>query len=1045
MDMSNKFFFTIDKLSKETNELAHFRYINKNIIKHFYCYEDEESLKYPPISTNWDECSLGNYWRGRDKYLWVKVPFSYTLSNEENEIILFADFGNTDGWHNSGFESLCFVQGVPFQGVDQNHKEVILPKDLNGKQIEVYFKLWSGLEGGGKPQEMEHGFKQLFATELDVKVDKFYYLSKTSIETIKQLTEEDENRLSLLNILEKSFRLIDWTLQDYTNEFYKSLHDAYDYLSLQLYELEKRSSVQISAVGHTHIDVAWLWRLKHTREKCARSFSTVLRYMDLYPEYTFIQSQPQLYEYVKNDYPEIYSQIKQRVAEGRWEPNGAMWVEADCNVTSGESLVRQILLGKRFFKKEFNIDSDVLWLPDVFGYSWALPQILSKSGIKTFITSKISWNKYNKMPYDTFFWRGMDGSEVLTHFIDTPELPDFEQEWQSKHHSTYNGRITPYTVKSTWERYTNKDTYKGQIIPFGYGDGGGGVDRTMLETCSAIKLVPGLPEVKQEKVSDFAKKLHNAFENTDKYVQVWDGELYLEYHRGTYTSQGFIKRMNREMENKYRLAEMLSILNVIHKDSFELYEQEVLNNGWKIILRNQFHDIIPGSSIAEVYEDSRMEYDEAAILVDNVINNAVNSLASNNKDYYTIFNTCSFERTDLVEISTDREASFYDLNGELLESSKIQDGYLVKVNDVPSTGYKTIKAVDKVILNNRDVFEYKNNIIETPFYTVVFNEGKIDSIYDKDNEREVLCQSANVFEVYEDRPLNFDAWDIDIFYNNKKHYLEQLISFEIIEINNLRLVINAKWRYKKSTVNQNIVFYTHSKRIDFETKVNWHEHQQLLKVCFPVDIRATKATYDIQFGNIERPTHWNTSWDIAKFEVVGHKWADISEGDYGVALLNNCKYGYGIKDNKVRLTLIKSAIHPDPNADQGQHIFTYSLLPHKGSFKQSNVEQESRKLNDCLKVFQGKFESNINKLLSLNVDNAVLDAIKKSEDEDAIIVRLHEYKGYRSKVQLKSQFNFDSWKEVDLMENSLSELNKANIEFVLKPYEIKTILIKLSS
>ncbi len=1043
MDMNNKFFHTIDRLYKETNELANYRYINKQIIEKFYCCEDELSLKYPNTEAQWRQCSLGSHWKGRDRYLWVKVPLLCKLTNEDNKLIVFADFGNTDGWHNSGFESLCFINGTPFQGVDQNHKEVILPKDLNGKQTEIFFKLWSGLEGGGKPQEVEHSFRQLFSAELDIKVDKFYYLSKTVIETIMQLTEEDENRLNLINILEEAFYLVDWTLQHYEEKFYHSLYNAYNSLKLRLSELENKTNICISVVGHTHIDVAWLWRIKHTREKCARSFSTVLRYMELYPEYIFMQSQPQLYEFIKNDYPEIYAKIKEKIADGNWEPNGAMWVEADCNVTSGESLVRQILFGKRFFKKEFNVESKVLWLPDVFGYSWSLPQILSKSGINTFITSKISWNKYNKMPYNTFFWRGMDGSEILTHFIDTPEPEEFKQQWQSKHHSTYNGNITPYTVKNTWERYTNKQVYQGQLIPFGYGDGGGGVDRNMLESYEAMLQLPGLPKVKQGKVSDFALRLHNAFDNTDKYVQVWDGELYLEYHRGTYTSQGYIKRKNRELEFKYRFAEMLSVLNVIENNDFSLYKQEALNDGWKTILRNQFHDIIPGSSISEVYDDTIEEYNKSEVLAEDIIKSTVNRLVNKDINYYTVFNTCSFDRSDLIQISIDKESSFYDLEGVRLEACKTGAGYIVKLNKVPSLGYKIIKIVDKPLIEYKDTFTFKNNTVETPFYTVIFRLGNIHSIYDKEAEREVLAGTSNVFEIYEDRPLNFDAWDIDIFYNSKKHFFGELISFELKEINNLRLVINAKWKYKSSIIKQDIIFYSHSKRIDFETKVDWQEHQQLLKVSFTVDIRTTKATYDIQFGNIERPTHWNTSWDLAKFEVVGHKWADISEGSYGVALLNNCKYGYNVKDNQLRLTLIKSAIHPDPNADQGNHILTYSLLPHKGCFKESNVEQEAWALNDSMKVFEGKLQAALNNLISINADNVMIDTVKKAEDEDAIIIRLHEYKGCRSNLQLRCQFNFEYWQEVNLMETPVSELQKSNIEFIIKPYEIRTILIKL--
>jgi len=667
---------------------------------------------------------------------------------------------------------------------------------------------------------------------------------------------------------------------------------------------------------------------------------------------------------------------------------------------------------------------------------------MSKSGIKTFITSKISWNKYNRMPYDTFLWRGLDGSEVLTHFITTPESQSYKSEWKSDFHNTYNGHLTPYTVRRTWERYTNKDIYKGQLIPFGYGDGGGGVDRTMLEMYGAMKALPGLPVIQQEKVSDFTSNLHEAFKNTDKYKHIWDGELYLEYHRGTYTSQAFIKKENRQLEFKYRRAEILSTLNAVINNNFSLYEQEALNDGWKILLRNQFHDIIPGSSIAEVYEDARKEYITANETADNVIAGSMKSLTADQKDHYTLFNSCSFGRTELTYIKREGSTAFYDEEGAVLEAAEVEGGYLVKAPAVPPLGCKTIKAADSVPVKPDTVLGFSNNTVETPFYKIVFEKGCIESVYDKENDREVLSKPGNVLEVFEDRPLDFDAWDIDIFYNNKKHEMDELVSFGLKELNNLRLVLKVEWRYKNSSISQDIIFYKHSRRIDFVTSLNWNEHQQLLKVKFPVEIRATKALYDIQFGNVERSANWNTSWDMAKFEVVGHKWADISEGDYGVALLNDCKYGYDIKDGNMRLTLIKSAIHPDPDADQGEHLFTYSLYPHRGSFKDSEVEQEAWALNEPLQVFHGKAVSGISSLLSVNAGNVLIDTVKKAEDLDAIVVRMHEYKGCRSKVELLCAFDFEWWQEVDLMEKPSGEIKKSGIHLSMKPYEIKTILIK---
>ncbi len=1042
MKVNNKNFFQLDRLARDVKQIAPYIYRNRKVISEFDCFEGNGDNKYPPQGAQWSSCSLNSSWKGRDRYIWLKFRVNQTLWDKDNMPVVYADFGTTDDCHNEGFESLCFIDNKPFQGVDQNHKEIILPKSYDNKEIEIYLKLWSGLEGGGPPREIPHTFKELFSAELDVKADRMYYMSKAVLETIYQLPEEDENRLELIESLDASLSKIDWTLRDDEGRFYESLHWAYNVLDNKLSELKKRSKVQISLIGHSHIDVAWLWRLKHTREKCARTFSTVLRYMELYPEYLYHQSQAQLYEFIKEDYPEIYQRIKEKVKEGRWEANGSMWVEADCNVTGGESLIRQILFGKRFFKAEFDVDCDVLWLPDVFGYSWALPQLLVKSGIKTFITSKISWNKYNKMPYDTFVWRGIDGSEVLTHFIITPDEPTHQRDWQSEFHSTYSGQITPMAVRKTWERYTNKDIYKGQIIPFGYGDGGGGVDRTMLMMYEAMKQLPGLPGIHQEKVSDFCSKLHAAFENTDKYKHIWDGELYLEMHRGTYTSQGFVKRENRKLEFKYRLAEILSVFSAVESRDLSIYEQDALNKGWKILLRNQFHDIIPGSSIAEVYEDARKEYSSAKRIADDVIQNSVKKLISEDESYIAIFNPSSFMRSDLVFAEMTGDLSFYDTEGNECEAVKTENGYIVRINDAPPLGYKNIRVAKGEAYGEEAVFAFDGSTADTPYYRVVFENGTINSIYDKENGRDVLSKPGNLLEVFEDRPLFFDAWDIDIFYNQKGHGMDELVSFSLKEKNNLRLVLSAEWKYRNSKISQDIIFYSHTRRIDFKTKLCWREHQQLLKVAFPVEVRAVKALYDIQFGNVERPTNWNTSWDMAKFEVVGHKWADMSEGDYGVALMNDCKYGYDIKDNNMRLTLVKSGIYPDPAADQGEHEFIYSLYPHKGSFKDSDVEQESLALNEIFRVFKGRAAAEISSIINPNSDNILIDAVKKAEEEEGIIVRLHEYKGCRSKVELTCGMDIDWWQEVQLTEEPVTGRMYSDLCFYVKPYEIKTILIK---
>ena len=471
-------FLTDRKLERRITELQEYRYRDIIRLEEFAVKEDTEGVVNPALPTSfegWDTLRTGDTWKGRDRFLWMHKEIPVPAEWKGRKIVGIFDFGNTGAGNNSGFESMLYLNGSMYQGVDVNHKEAFF-EDINcGRVMDVTFRLWSGLEGGGVPTEQEHRIARADLAWLDEQVDDFYYMAQMVWETLGQLNEFDPIQHDLRRALDEACHCIDWSYPG-SDAFYESVHEADVLLNEAIDGMNKNSSVNVSCVGHTHIDMAWLWRLKHTREKGSRSFSTVLRLMKQYPEYIFLQTQPQIYEYMKEDFPEIYAQIKERVREGRWEADGAMWVEADCNLTSGESLTRQILLGSKFIKDEFGKEVEYLWLPDVFGYSWALPQILKKAGINTFMTTKISWNQYNRMPHDTFMWKGIDGSEVLTHFITTPDPWSEPGSW----FYTYNGKLTPKTVKGTWEAYSEKQMNKDLLISFGYGDGGGGVNLSLI-------------------------------------------------------------------------------------------------------------------------------------------------------------------------------------------------------------------------------------------------------------------------------------------------------------------------------------------------------------------------------------------------------------------------------------------------------------------------------------------------------------------------------------------------------------------------------------
>ena len=1022
-----------ERIHNLLEEIGENRYRNLVPIEEFDWYEDDGVVGNRAPKGDSVKVGQGFRSKGYDKYNWLCTKISIPESFGDENVLGIFDFGVPMGTgNNSNFESLLYVNGKPYQGVDGNHKEVFFNIKETGRELELSFRIWSGLNGGGRPREMTMSIDRAEFGVLDTAADDFYYLAMAALETHELLDENNEYKSYILNQLVEAFRLVDFTNKKSEN-YYKSLQTALDYLRDRL-KGQGKPGVNVTMLGHTHIDVAWLWRLRHTREKTARSFSTVNRLMEKYPEYIFIQTQPQLYDYLKEDYPDIYEHIKKRVAEGRWEPSGAMWVECDCNLASGESIIRQILVGKNFFKKEFDYESEFLWLPDVFGYSWALPQILKKSGVNTFMTTKISWNDTNRLPYDTFIWRGMDGSEVTTHFVTTTELNDVTY--------TYNGESRPYAIKGVWDNYRNKDLNRDLLISYGFGDGGGGPTREMIKYIEAAKLMPGIPNVETGRATEYFRKLNETIKENpyNGYLPIWDGELYLEFHRGTYTSQGYNKKMNRFMEYKLREEEMLSVF--AEKLFNKPYNREEFLKAWKIVLCEQFHDILPGSSIHEVYEDSHEEYERALKYIENATKAAKASFVTEKENAFTLFNQANWERGSIVKIPSGAEAYEYtDSEGNTLLSHRCGEKDLVYVKGLKPLAFTTIIRTAKV---ENVAEEFEENTVETPYYIVSWDgKGRLVRLYDKGADREVIPEGkfANVFQIFEDKPRCFDAWELEATIDLKKEEIP--CDGNIIKTKNeLGYFIHFTYNYNNSKIMQTLCLYNDKRRIDFKTVVDWKESQKILKTAFSVDIRGVFARYDVQEGNIVRPITRNTSWEAAKFEVVAHKWADLSETGYGVALLNDCKYGYDIKEDTMRLSLLKSATDPDYSADYGTHEFTYSLYPHKEEWYNSGLEEEAFDLNSPVVVLDGASALGNESLISFDAKNIVLDAFKKAENEEAYVLRFHEYTGRRGKINLKTGLKFDSWCESDLMENPLGEWKQTAIEVEVKPYEIKTIMLK---
>src|SRR5579859_2880801 len=1084
-------FFALEKIQRQLIDVRAARKRATRAIPAFKFHPADEALapsaEQPGYDDHaWADMRVGDVWGGYDVTAWfrtrVPVPAEW---RQGRQLALQFQLGPKDSG-DGAVECMLYLAGQPLQALDTWHEEAwLLPEHVSGGPLDVAIKAWTGVYH--IPERRRVALAQLVWIDLDA--HRLSHQLETLLLAAKALDPNDLHRVKLIEVLNQAMHQIDFS-QPGSEAFYASLRSAADGLDEHLREWRALGELKpsVTTLGHAHIDMAWLWQVRHTREKGAHTFATALRLMRDFPEYRFMHSSPQLYKFLQQDYPDLFAKVKERVSAGAWEATGGMWIEADTNLTSGESLVRQFLYGQRYLRDELEVHGNVLWLPDVFGYSAALPQLIVKSGMKYFLTTKISWSQFNRFPYDTFRWRGLDGTEVLTHFVTTPDIDES--------FATYNGKVSPHAVKGVWDQYRQKDINDELIVLYGWGDGGGGPTREMLEAGRVLADVPGLPRVTPGLAEPFFDRLEAR--TAGQPLPVWDGELYLEYHRGTYTSQAAIKRANRQAEILYHNAEWLgAAARLLAGAPFPAVS---LREGWELILLNQFHDILPGSSIHPVYEDAAADHAHIRALGEAAMAGAQQALLArvrSDEPVVVVFNPVGWERDELVAVPW----------SEHMPADQVVQGAdgrqaLFLARGLPSLGYAAyplaatastaatasaaaiaptealapvsgLAAADAAAAAESSVasepavssesaasavpLTITPRHLENAFYRIDLNErGQITSLFDKRRARQVLAPGAraNVLQVFEDRPMKFDAWDIDIYYQEKMAEVDELIEAVVDEAGPLRGVLRLTWRCLDSTITQRLTLYAHSPRLDFRTEVDWRQHQTLLKVAFPVAVRATRASYEIQFGSVERPTHWNTSWDWARFEVCGHKWADLSEGDYGVALLNDCKYGYDIKDNVMRLTLIKSGIDPDPQADQGRHVFTYSLLPHAGGWREGGVTKEAYKLNwpawgvGATRSAEGELPSGATpsrfSLASLDADHVILETVKPAEDGDGVIFRVYEYQQRRRQaVTLTLGRPVARAVECNLMEDGETPVDHdaASLRFAIGPFEIKTFKV----
>lgn len=872
---------------------------------------------------------------------------------------------------------------------------------------------------GKQFMELQMAKSELVA--VDEVVESYWFDINTAYQTYYHCDDE-YIKPRLFIAIDESVHLLDFDMEQ--EAFIKSVPAAKAKLWELIEKIEYSTPGQVLMGGHSHLDVAWLWTVREITRKTARTFSNNLALMDNYPDFKFTQSQAVLYDFMKKHYPDIYERVKEKVKNGQWEIVGNAWVEADTNIASGESLIRQLLYGREFFKTEFGVDSDVYWLPDCFGFTWALPQIIKRSGMKYFLTSKLQYNDTNEFPMSVFRWKAHSGDEVLAYM-------------QKVH---YQGDYDPDYVRRTRSKNRQNNIVDTSFGMFGYGDGGGGCTYQMLEQGKRIEKLPGLPKSRNAHVAEFFTEIEKV---SDK-LPVWDGEMYYENHRGTFTSQAFVKKNNRQGEYLMREVELFSIL--AGKD----YPKDEIERLWKLLLINQFHDILPGTSIHEVFEVCREEYKEMHEGGNKLIADAKATLESKinpAKDAVIVWNTLTWDVDGIVKADIPFKASSVtDKNGVSLPCivTESNNGYVIEftAKGVPALGYG-IYTLGKEKAEF-DCVKATATVLENEYLKVELDEnGLLDKVYDKGNDRQILTGKGNLMTISMDKPIGESAWNMEFDYQMKQWELITADNIEVVESSPLRGVVRVVRSFNKSTITQDIILEKGKKTVDFDTTVDWWEKEKVLKAAFPVDIRSRNASCEIAHGAAEYPTHFNTSYDLAKFEFCAHKWADLSEGGYGVSILNDCKYGYNVHGNVMKITLMRAPNNPDATADEGISTFRYSLYPHAGAWREADTVKLGFNENIRLKAgfIKGNGGSDTGRSFGkICGDSVILDAVKKAQDGNGIIVRVYEAETRHCKAEVEFDFDYSKVIECNMMECDEHEIpcNGKKFKFSLKPHEVKT-------
>ena len=937
-------------------------------------FEEKDSLTYKPIRVGqvWSNESYGCAWFR----LQGKVP---ATAKGEKVALLISDGG----------EGCIYDEaGVPVKGITDIGAFIDFAQPHIGKR---YYEVTESAEGdeeidlymdAGNNKLPTIPFKQAKLKQADIVVVhddvKALYYDVLALLFQQSVAGKGDGKVSSIAASVKA------ALKKY---FAGDLEGAREILKKEA-DTGADSPYTFYATGHAHLDLAWLWPIRETKRKAARTFANQVWNMDKYPDYVFGASQPQQFEWMEERHPELFEKIKEKVASGQLEVQGGMWVECDTNVTSGESLIRQNLYGKKYWKEKFGKDMRMCWLPDVFGFSGNLPQILKKCGMDYFETIKLSWNEHNKFPHRAFIWEGIDDSSVIVH------MPPDE---------TYNSEGSAWSYVNAIKNFPERDKIKNIGLLYGVGDGGGGPSEGHIEMVRRAGNMKGLPKVRMAKAIDLFDKLK---EQEDVMVR-HKGELYLEKHQGTYTTQGKNKLNNRKIEFSLHNTEF--ILAVAEAKGYP-YPKEKLDKIWKEMLLYQFHDIIPGSSIARVYTESVARYEKMLEELQEMRRGALEFLSAGKKRLTAV------------------NGNSYRFKGLIPYKDKWYSVDVAPYSSAPLTPYAP---------EGKSVLSAKGNTIESDIFAVTFDPyGNIKSLIDKRDGKEYCGSFMNKLNVYKDKRLHYNAWDIDIKYTKKAPAEFKLIDSHTT-ITDGAVVRENMYKYGSSSISQKVILAAGRPIVDFVTTVDWQETHKMLRADFRPAVFSKEVTCDIQLGNLKRSTSDDTKIEKAQFEICAHKWIDLSEGGRGISVLTDCKYGYRVKEGLISLNLLRSPMFPAPDADKGMHTICYALCPHSGDYNESDVQRKGYLYNNRPLITE--YEVDIPAYFVSSDTHIVVETVKRAENGKGVVVRVYEDSGIARTATITTPLDGKVY-ETDLLENVIGEAELKDLEF--KPFEIRTFIIE---